>query len=534
MPPEKDEEEGASAPRAKGKSYGRQDSFAQWGSQEGKKKSPEHIRSPQGQPIKGTIVAIMMVVAFTYFLWLYSSPINYFFGTPLFTMPSPPVIVIDTIIFIPLIYYVIRLWLRTMMKRKSGPAAGIDTVEPGPAKPEPGDEYGPATQPYKFKPETKIPGPKSDIREPLLIDSGFFVKTPDLESGEPLFDLEALRVRAMTKSRVSSGGWIHRCTSTRSLGSLVSTDSVHGRPYRARIPHGEPTSIDISATVLAAVTRSGKFHPGKRIEILPSDIRETVYAGKTPLTIMLIIDVSLSMRGFMKTVRKIVGRIEDETRGTKDRVGIIAFKDSGAIEVQTPTTNWNKLYRGLSRLRISGLTPLAEGVMKALDSIRREKMRKQGIEPLLIIISDFAPNIPLAQSVGPGHASYTPVRDLVKAARLAKKNGVRVVTVNVNPENRHWMELFRLPYHDALEMATMFKMRKEKYDSVIETILSTSAFRRTFSSYLIAYVAGGRTYLASEVLRFTSVLPEFLSSTRGITRIDPRRLGAVEDYLANT
>ena len=140
----------------------------------------------------------------------------------------------------------------------------------------------------------------------------------------------------------------------------------------------------------------------------------------------------------MEQVRQFLERIERETRGSKDRTGIIAFKDSGAIEVQAPTTNWNKIYRALGRLRLSGLTPLADALRKAIDSIRRERMRNRDVEPLIIIISDFSPNIPLAQSAASGQEQYTPLQDLIRTSRLLKKTHVRLAAVNVDPEQAKW------------------------------------------------------------------------------------------------
>ncbi|MHA2193848.1 MAG: hypothetical protein ACXAAR_10530, partial [Candidatus Thorarchaeota archaeon] len=114
---------------------------------------------------------------------------------------------------------------------------------------------------------------------------------------------------------------------------------------RSRRPQGEIRSIDIPATIMAAVLRLGKPRHSQRIEVTKEDIRESVFTGRTPLTVLLVIDVSMSMKGSMKEVRDILEAIEKETRGSKDRTGIIAFKDSGAIEVQAPTSNWNKIYR---------------------------------------------------------------------------------------------------------------------------------------------------------------------------------------------
>ncbi|UCE09182.1 MAG: VWA domain-containing protein [Candidatus Thorarchaeota archaeon] len=475
----------------------------------------------------------MLITALSFFAWLYFSPINLLLGLPIGVFPPLPVFIINIILYAPLIFYIIRYWMRLLAKRQSGSAAGIDTVEPTRGVPEPGDEWGRATRPYSPEDPARIPGSKSEIREsPYALDSGFFVKTPDLETGEELFDADELRAGAMMRSRVSSGGWVDKRVASRAVGSLKASDTPkHGRPFRSRMPSGEVGSIDIPSTVMAAIVRSGRIPRGERIRIQPQDIREKVFSGRTPLTVILVIDVSLSMKDSMPEVRKVIKRIERETRGSKDRIGLIAFKDSGAIEVQAPTSNWNKLYRGLSRLRISGLTPLAEGIMKALETIRRERMRSLDVEPLVVVISDFAPNIPLAQSVGPGNAQYTPVRDLVKAARVLRKKDTRLVTINVDKEQVKWTRFLNRPYHDALELGTMLRMMKEGYKSVIETILAVPEFRKSFGSYLVATAGGGRTFLSSEVLGFDSVLGEFLAASRKRVKIDAETLDKAEAYI---
>jgi Mg-chelatase subunit ChlD len=281
---------------------------------------------------------------------------------------------------------------------------------------------------------------------------------------------------------------------------------------------------------MAAVARTGSTSGGP-IEITKKDLRESVFTGRTPLTIILVIDVSLSMKGSMEQVREFLERLENETRGSKDRTGIVAFKDSGAVEIQAPTTNWNKIYRALGRLKISGLTPLAEALKKSLETIRRERMRNDDIEPLLILISDFSPNIPLARSVGPGHDRFTPVQDLVRTARLVRKAKVRLAAVNVDSEQSKWPQFLKRPYHEALELASMLRMKKEGLHDPIETILMVDEFRKTFGAYLVARAAGGRAYLSRELLTETSILRTLLSSGLSRTRLREQDLRQVETYL---
>jgi hypothetical protein len=237
------------------------------------------------------------------------------------------------------------------------------------------------------------------------------------------------------------------------------------------------------------------------------------------------------MKGSMNEVRQFLERIENETRGSKDRTGIVAFKDSGAVEVQTPTTNWNKIYRALGRLKISGLTPLAEALRKAMETIQRERMRNDDVEPLVIIVSDFSPNIPLAQSIGPGHQEFTPIQDLIRTSRMLRKAHVRVAAVNVDPEQIKWSKFMKRPYHEALELAAMLRTRKEGLEDPIETILTVDQFRRTFGAYVVARTAGGRAYLSRALLKEESILGTLLSASRSKARLREEDLRDVTQYL---
>ncbi|NWF97231.1 MAG: VWA domain-containing protein [Candidatus Thorarchaeota archaeon] len=491
------------------------------------------MRNPEGNPVKGTICAIMMLSIFPYFAWIYLSPLNLITGTPLGSLPSLPILIVDTLLYVPLIYQTIRYWLRNMTRRKSGPAAGIDVVEPGRVEPEPGDELGTVTRRYSEKSPPRIMGPKSEIRDtPTALADEFFVKLPDIDTGIEIFDSGQLISRAMVRSKVSSGGWIGKRVSSRGSGSLKASDAAtHGRPRRWRTPSGVIGSLHIPATIMAAVARTGRLIPGGRIRIQADDLREKVFASRTPLTVILVVDVSLSMKSSAAEVRRLIERIESETRGSRDRCGIVAFKDSGAVEVQSPTTNWNKIYRALARLKSSGLTPLANGMVKALETIRRERMRNPDVEPLVVLISDFAPNIPLAQTARPGDSEYTPVRDLVRAARLLRKERVRLAAVNVDKSQMGWTRVLKLPYHDALELAVTLRMRKEGLFDPVETVLSVSEFRKEFGAFLVARVADGRAYLSTEILREKSVIGAFLRGSQTRSRLRKEDLRSAESYL---
>ena len=476
----------------------------------------------------------MAIVVMAWFPWIFLNPLHFIFMLPFPSIPPLPLLILYTVIYAVLMYYAIRQWLRNIARRNRGSAVGVDVVETGTAMPEPGDEWGHASRPYRQKEKPpKVAGTKSEIRDTPVLDAGFYVKSPDLDTGDELFNPEDLLSRAMTRSVVSSGGWVKKRISSRSMGSLKASETKqHGRPVRSQQPIGEIGSIHFPSTIMAAVSRHGILKPDEQLKIQLEDIRESVFSGRTPLTVLVIVDVSLSMKTSMKTARQLLEKIERETRGSKDRIGIIAFKDSGAIEVQAPTTNWNKVYRALARLRISGLTPLAEGLMKALETVKRERMRNPNIQTLVIVISDFAPNIPLAQSVGPGHAQYTPVKDLVKASRLLKKEKVSLAAINVDPAQASWVSFLKRPYHDAQELAVLLRAREDGFEDPIETVLAVPEFRKSFGAYLVARVGGGRAFLASEVLKARSVLGTLLHGSRKRSRLKTQDLLEAQAYIA--
>ena len=121
----------------------------------------------------------MMVVIFIWFAWIFISPINWLFGSSFLQFPTSLALILDTIVLAPVLWFLVRKWLEVMTRRTSGPAAGIDTVEPGRGRPEPGDEWGLATRPYSPQTPDMISGPKSEFREaPFGLDEGFLLSCP--------------------------------------------------------------------------------------------------------------------------------------------------------------------------------------------------------------------------------------------------------------------------------------------------------------------------------------------------------------------
>ncbi|MCK5238786.1 MAG: hypothetical protein KAR33_04505, partial [Candidatus Thorarchaeota archaeon] len=116
-------------------------------------------------------------------------------------------------------------------------------------------------------------------------------------------------------------------------------------------------------------------------------------------------------------------------------------------------------------------------------------------------------------------------------SRLLRKQDVRLATISVDRSHRKWVKFMKRPYHEALELATVLRMRKEGFNDIIETILTIHEFRQSFGAFLIARAGGGRAYLAVELLKEKSVLGTILSASRSKAQLSVHRLKEIEAYI---
>jgi Mg-chelatase subunit ChlD len=166
------------------------------------------------------------------------------------------------------------------------------------------------------------------------------------------------------------------------------------------------------------------------------------------MTIVFVLDLSESMVEAIDTVKEVMLRLHNDAYRYRDRVGLVAFKDTGAIVAQHPTANLRLVASQLLKLRMSGLTPLATGMLKGLEVLKEEKRRNSSTIPVLTIITDGEANIPLRQNPRTGatrlfdpldaafyHYEEEACNDVISVAELIRKEEIQTVVINVAPKN---------------------------------------------------------------------------------------------------
>jgi Mg-chelatase subunit ChlI/Mg-chelatase subunit ChlD len=340
-------------------------------------------------------------------------------------------------------------------------------------------------------------GERRAISQPALVR---------LDEGQPLFQVEDL-LQPYSFARHRAPKWSIRQV-WRRAGSAQSRRSEGGVLLGAAIPHGAPRTVHFPATITtAAIHTKPSSARLPAIQIMSEDVREKQFRSRTPLTMMFVLDLSVSMlKSFDKLQRSIIA-LKTCLEGTRDRVGLIALKDWGAVEVQAPTANWTRLLAKLMTLRISGYTPLAAGLKLALETLKRERRRNPGLVPLVIVFSDFMPNIRLPSAESLNVALPEAIADVLLQCNLFAAARVPIVTINLHPE---FFSMKGRRHHDVIEEA----LRKRAEELGVSNLLDVGLQDRKlipFLAFYIAYITGGRVFLGQDLGTPAEVVPAFIS-----------------------
>jgi len=270
----------------------------------------------------------------------------------------------------------------------------------------------------------------------------------------------------------------------RSIGRRVETITSlrRGRPWSWKLPKGKPKDVHLPATIRAAA-RKQKFRSKPEdlaLKIEVCDVREKLRIYKAPMTVIFVVDASDSMIIELDAVRETLIRLQQDVQRYRDKVGIVAFKNAGAVVVQYPTNNLRIVARKLAKIRVSGFTPLAAGMLKGLEVLEDAMRRNPGTVPAMIIVTDGGANVPLQKNmyssgildvkthdVSLALFEDPAIRDVACVAKLIRRKRIPVVVVNTNPWDARGFSVTKMIA--SITGGTLHKIeRPELWDSDIK------------------------------------------------------------------
>lgn len=278
----------------------------------------------------------------------------------------------------------------------------------------------------------------------------YAAKTPEPKKGFSLF--QVFKGSTKDSSILSKPSFKMRKT-RRATSSFVgkraeaTTTIGRGRASGWRIPQGKPRDIHLPATIRAAA-RKQKYRTKLETSLYISlqDIREKLRRYKAPMTIIFVLDLSGSMMLSIDAVKKAILKLHGDAYRYRDRVGIVALKDTSAVVAQHPITNLRVVANKLIGLKISGYTPLAAGMLKAWEVLKESKRRDPSMIPAMVIITDGSANVPLMRSLETGDVRVVEepriivreyeaiaIHDVMSVSKMIRREGINTIVVNTNP-----------------------------------------------------------------------------------------------------
>ncbi|MFJ8076130.1 putative cobaltochelatase [Streptomyces sp. NPDC096176] len=198
----------------------------------------------------------------------------------------------------------------------------------------------------------------------------------------------------------------------------------HGRTTGARQPRGALTKLHLAATVQAAAPHQrarGRSGPG--LVVRRDDLRQATREGREGNLVLFVVDASGSMaaRKRMGAVKGAVLSLLLDAYQRRDKVGLITFRGKDADLALPPTSSVDAAAARLESLPTGGRTPLAQGLLKAHEVLRIERLRDPSRRPLLVVVTDGR-----ATAAGAGDAFAQGLR----AARLHAAEGTAAVVLD--------------------------------------------------------------------------------------------------------
>lgn len=215
----------------------------------------------------------------------------------------------------------------------------------------------------------------------------------------------------------------------RSSGSVVARRGrpLHGRPGRVRAGRPEgATRLDVAATLLAAAPWQRLRGRGDgRLMIEGGDLR--VRRPRPQARAVAIFAVDASGSAALARLAEVKGAVElllGRSYVRRDEVALVAFRGEAAETLLPPTRSLARAKRELAALPGGGATPLAAGILAALDQAQRAGAA--GRAPHLILLTDGGANV-----ARDGTRARDAARaDATEAARAVATAGIAATVVD--------------------------------------------------------------------------------------------------------
>jgi len=199
---------------------------------------------------------------------------------------------------------------------------------------------------------------------------------------------------------------------------------------RGRYARSEPArtssvvDVALDATIRAAAPYQSVREGDMAINIKAEDLHSKVRTRKVGASIVFCVDASGSMGADhrMSAAKSAVLELLVDAYQRRDRVGLVSFRGNDAEVVLAPTASGELANLKLRNLPTGGATPLAAGLLAALELLEGERKRSSDVVPWIVLVTDGRANVGLDGGLGSEDARAV-------AARV-RSSGIGMVVID--------------------------------------------------------------------------------------------------------
>jgi len=198
--------------------------------------------------------------------------------------------------------------------------------------------------------------------------------------------------------------------------------------------------LAVDATLRAAVLRYSKEPlPSSGFSVKSEDLRVKVREHRFNTLIIFVVDSSESMTtgNSMAAAKGAAMAFLTKAYQKRYHVALVTFRNEQAQVLLEPTASVALAGERLSRLPSGGATPFADGLVKASQIVKNERIKDPGIKPVLVLISDGEANVPLSK---PGAA----MEEMFVIAKKIRREGIACVVIDTNSSPNRSFPMLRL------------------------------------------------------------------------------------------
>ncbi|MBZ4323577.1 putative cobaltochelatase [Streptomyces huiliensis] len=246
--------------------------------------------------------------------------------------------------------------------------------------------------------------------------------------------------------------------------------TAHGRTTGSRRPRGTLTRLHLAATLQAAAPHQhARGRAGRGLVVRRDDLREAVREGREGNLVLFVVDASGSMaaRKRMSAVKGAVLSLLLDAYQRRDKIGMITFRGSGADLALPPTSSVDAGAARLEKLPTGGRTPLADGLLRAREVLRVERLRDPSRRPLLVVVTD-----------GRATGGPEPLVRASKAADLLAAEGTASVVVDCEAGPVRLGLAAELGQSLQAPVVTLDELRADTVTALVRTVRTTTTTTR--------------------------------------------------------